>query len=80
MLPKLDGPIDLAFIDASKEEYAAYVDALWPKLKAGGLVVADNVDSHPDILGGYVRQMQSKAGAQSVTLHIGSGLEFTMKQ
>ncbi|MFI5262224.1 MAG: O-methyltransferase [Candidatus Limnocylindrales bacterium] len=39
----LRGPFDLAFIDALKEEYAAYLAALWPRLGPGGLVVVDNV-------------------------------------
>jgi caffeoyl-CoA O-methyltransferase len=39
----LRGPFDLAFIDALKPEYGAYVDAILPRLQDGGLVVADNV-------------------------------------
>jgi caffeoyl-CoA O-methyltransferase len=39
----LDGPFDLAFIDALKPEYSAYLEALVPRLAAGALVVADNV-------------------------------------
>jgi caffeoyl-CoA O-methyltransferase len=39
----LDGPFDLAFIDALKPEYTAYLEALVPRLAAGALVVADNV-------------------------------------
>lgn len=34
--------IDLAFVDADKESYAAYVDALLPKLSADGLLAIDN--------------------------------------
>jgi predicted O-methyltransferase YrrM len=41
--PALAGPFDLAFIDALKDEYSAYLDALVPRLASGGLVVADNV-------------------------------------
>jgi caffeoyl-CoA O-methyltransferase len=42
--PALDGPFDLAFIDALKEEYAAYLDALVDsRLAPGALVLADNV-------------------------------------
>jgi predicted O-methyltransferase YrrM len=41
--PRLDGPFDLAFIDAVKEEYLAYLEALVPRLAAGAHVVADNV-------------------------------------
>jgi caffeoyl-CoA O-methyltransferase len=41
--PALAGPFDLAFIDALKPEYAAYLDALTPRLAPGALVIADNV-------------------------------------
>lgn len=37
------GPFDLAFIDALKDEYPAYLAALRPRLAPHGLVVADNV-------------------------------------
>ena len=35
--------IDLAFIDADKVNYTKYYDMLFPKLKNGGIIVADNV-------------------------------------
>jgi predicted O-methyltransferase YrrM len=41
--PALEGPFDLAFIDALKDEYAGYLDAIRPRLAPGALVVADNV-------------------------------------
>ena len=43
--PRLAGPFDLAFIDALKPEYGAYLDALIDggRLADGALVVADNV-------------------------------------
>jgi caffeoyl-CoA O-methyltransferase len=41
--PALDGPFDLAFIDALKPEYSAYLEALVPRLSPGALVLADNV-------------------------------------
>jgi predicted O-methyltransferase YrrM len=41
--PALAGPFDLAFIDALKPEYLAYLEALVPRLAPGALVVADNV-------------------------------------
>ena len=41
--PALAGPFDLAFIDALKPEYPAYVEALVPRLAADALVIADNV-------------------------------------
>jgi len=39
----LAGPFDLVFIDALKEEYSAYLDALDGRLAPGAVVVADNV-------------------------------------
>jgi predicted O-methyltransferase YrrM len=43
--PALAGPFDMAFIDALKPEYEAYLDALIDggRLAPGALVVADNV-------------------------------------
>jgi caffeoyl-CoA O-methyltransferase len=39
----LDGPFDLVFVDADKEGYLAYYEAVLPKLSERGLVVVDNV-------------------------------------
>jgi caffeoyl-CoA O-methyltransferase len=39
---RLDGPFDLAFIDADKENYARYYEAALGKLSPRGLIVVDN--------------------------------------
>lgn len=39
----LTGPIDMVFIDADKENYIHYWEAVLPKVRQGGLIVADNV-------------------------------------
>lgn len=41
-LATLKGPLDFVFVDADKENYLAYFEAVLPLLKTGGLVVADN--------------------------------------
>ena len=41
-LATLDGPFDLVFVDADKTGYAAYYEALLPKLSERGLLVVDN--------------------------------------
>jgi caffeoyl-CoA O-methyltransferase len=39
---RLDGPFDLVFIDADKENYARYYEAALPKLSPRGLIAVDN--------------------------------------
>jgi predicted O-methyltransferase YrrM len=41
---KLEGPIDLVFLDADKEGYVDYLQQLLPKLRSGGLVLAHNIN------------------------------------
>jgi caffeoyl-CoA O-methyltransferase len=41
-LATLDGPFDLAFIDADKEGYVDYYEAILPKLAPDGVIGADN--------------------------------------
>lgn len=39
----LDGPFDFSFIDADKPNYTHYWEAIVPKTRPGGVIVADNV-------------------------------------
>lgn len=41
-IASLDGPIDLAFIDADKTNYRNYYEAILPKLAERGLIAVDN--------------------------------------
>ena len=41
-IASLDGPFDLVFIDADKDGYVDYYEAVLPKLAPRGLIVADN--------------------------------------
>jgi predicted O-methyltransferase YrrM len=42
-LPGLDGPFDVLFVDASKGEYARYIELAEPKLSERALMVVDNL-------------------------------------
>jgi predicted O-methyltransferase YrrM len=42
-LPGLEGPVDLLFVDASKGEYARYIELAEPKLAERALMVVDNL-------------------------------------
>ena len=43
IIPGLDLQFDLAYIDGDKREYAGYYEITIPKLRYGGIIIADNV-------------------------------------
>ena len=45
LVPQLEGPFDFVFLDADKEWYANYLEALVPKLREGGCFAAHNVEN-----------------------------------
>jgi predicted O-methyltransferase YrrM len=77
-LPGLDGPFDLCFLDAEKDDYERLFELARPKLRRGSLVVADNVLSHEETLGAYSLARQSDPSLVSVTLPLDRGLEVSV--
>lgn len=43
LLPGLEGPYDLVFIDADKRDYVAFYQSVFDLVRPGGYIVADNV-------------------------------------
>jgi len=43
IIPQLEGPFDLVYVDANKREYPDYYRLVFDKVAAGGLILADNV-------------------------------------
>lgn len=43
IIPTLDGPFDLVWMDADKENYSRYFDLVIDKVSSGGWILADNV-------------------------------------
>jgi predicted O-methyltransferase YrrM len=52
-LEKIEGPIDLVYVDCVKEEFERYLEIAVPKLSSRGVILADNV-----LWGGTVAQKQ----------------------
>ena len=76
-LPGLDDVFDVVFIDAEKDDYEELFALARPTLEPGGLVLADNVISHPDPLAQYSAARQADPTLVSVTVPLDRGLELT---
>lgn len=50
IIPNLQAPFDLVFLDADKKGYANYFDLCLPLMPSGGLLLADNVLFHGEVL------------------------------
>lgn len=50
IIPALDENWDLVFIDADKTNYTNYYELVLPRLKKGGVILADNVLFHGEVL------------------------------
>jgi predicted O-methyltransferase YrrM len=61
LIPKLDGPFDLVFIDADKINYSLYFDLVFDKVKKGGFLLADNVLWSGKVLAGDKTDKDTKA-------------------
>ncbi|WP_374064317.1 O-methyltransferase [Streptomyces himalayensis] len=82
--------IDMAFIDADKENYVGYWDALVPRMRQGGLLVVDNVFLHggvtdPEATGpaAAIKEFNERVKAdervESVMLAVADGLTLARK-
>jgi predicted O-methyltransferase YrrM len=77
-LGRLDDVFDVVFLDAEKDDYERLFALARPRLEPGGLVVADNVLSHPDPLVRYSVARQADPTLASVTVPLDRGLELSV--
>jgi len=78
LLPRIDDVFDLIFLDAEKDDYEDLFCLVREKVEPGGLVVADNVLSHPDPLAQYSAARQADPSLLSVTVPLDRGLELSV--
>ena len=50
VISTLEGPFDLVFIDADKENYVNYYNLIFDKVRKGGIIIADNTLWHGNVL------------------------------
>ncbi|MBA3692195.1 MAG: O-methyltransferase [Acidobacteria bacterium] len=93
IISTLDEIFDLVFIDADKPAYASYYDAVFPKLRVGGVIIADNVlrdgkvlevatsdDEDTVALHKFNRKVQSDERVSNVLLAVRDGLMVVRKE
>lgn len=61
IIPTLEERWDLVFIDADKPGYADYYRLVLPRVRAGGLIIADNVLFHGQVLQAPVEGKSARA-------------------
>jgi predicted O-methyltransferase YrrM len=93
-LERVEGPIDMLYVDCVKEEYPRYLEIAAPKLGPYGVIVADNVlwgghvahESPPEserkraeALGAFNLALVSRPDLCAVVLPLGDGVAFAAK-
>jgi predicted O-methyltransferase YrrM len=61
IIPQLDEIWDLVFIDADKTGYSQYYRLVLPKVRPGGLIIADNVLFYGEVLGSEIKGKNARA-------------------
>ncbi len=61
IIPRLDLPWDLIFIDADKVNYLNYYELTLPHLQKGGVILVDNVLFHGEVLEAKIKGKNAKA-------------------
>lgn len=64
IIPTLDESFDLVFIDADKSNYLNYYEMILPKVRPGGLIIADNV-----LWSGKVLDTETNTDLDTVVIH-----------
>lgn len=81
MIAELPGKVDFVLVDLWKDLYLPCLEAFYPKLNAGAIVVADNmVRPGNDDVKRYAAAIRALPGISSVLLPVGSGLEVSRYQ
>ena len=90
IISDIDEVFDLVFIDAAKRQYIKYFDLVIPKMKSGGIIIADNilwkgkiVSDNNDKLGqgldAFNRYVHDHKLVESVIIPIDDGLNLIRK-
>jgi caffeoyl-CoA O-methyltransferase len=83
LLPDVEGPFDVVFIDAWKDDYLAYFEAVLPRLADDGMILCDNTLSgmradHP--LAEFNRLVRDDPRVECVLLPVRDGVTLIRRR
>jgi predicted O-methyltransferase YrrM len=80
VIPTLQGPFDLAFIDAEKTEYLRYLQLAEDKLRKGSVVFVDNAGIFATQMADYLHYVRHSENYESRYFQVGEdGVEISIK-
>ena len=81
---EIEGPFDFIFVDADKDWYTRYFEALLPKLEVGGCFTAHNVSSRGRRgsrgMSGFVEALENTPSLETEVFQSGGGLSISYKR
>jgi len=93
IIPTLDETFDLVFIDADKPNYRHYYDLVFPHLRIGGIILADNVlwsgqvldvdnntDENTRALDEFNKKVQADERVSNILFAVRDGLMMVIKE
>lgn len=90
IIPHMQGPFDLVFIDADKPNYSNYYNLVFEKVRPGGFIIADNVlwsgkvldaekDENTQALHDFNKMVQADERVSNILLAVRDGLMVSRK-
>lgn len=80
-VPKLDGRVDVVFLDADKSGYIRYLRELLPRVRPGGLILAHNTTNLAAGMRDYLEEVTTNPALETIFLHQhDQGMGVTIKK
>lgn len=80
VIGRLTGPFDFVLVDLWKDLYVPCLEAFYPKLAPGALIVADNMTFPPEAqaeVKEYRKAIRAKGNIETVMIPVGNGIELS---
>lgn len=76
----IEGTFDFVFFDADRLSAPEQLKLLLRKIEVGALVLADNVNSHPEQIAGYLEAINALDDFDHMVISVGKGVSLAYRQ